>query len=108
MKRFGPMLVMCATIAAADGALAQPTLEQRGRALVVEMCGACHAVDRTGRSPHAAAPEFRRLDRRLDLDGFVQQLRDGLISSHQDMPNFRFTREDARAVVAYLRTIQAP
>ena len=27
---------------------------------------------------------------------------------HPDMPSFRFTREDARAFVFYLRSIQMP
>jgi hypothetical protein len=27
---------------------------------------------------------------------------------HPDMPTFRFTREDARAFLLYLRSIQAP
>jgi hypothetical protein len=34
------------------------------------------------------------------------QLREGLISGHPDMPTFRFSREDARALTAYLRSIQ--
>jgi hypothetical protein len=29
-------------------------------------------------------------------------------SDHPDMPTFRFTREDARAFVLYLRSIQTP
>jgi mono/diheme cytochrome c family protein len=81
---------------------------ERGRRLVSEMCGSCHAVDKTGPSPNAAAPPFRRLDTRVDLDAFTDQLREGLQSTHPDMPSFRFSREDARAVVAYLRSIQAP
>jgi mono/diheme cytochrome c family protein len=81
---------------------------ERGRALVAEMCGACHAIGKTGASPNAAAPAFRRLDTRVDLDAFADQLREGLQSTHPDMPSFRFSRADARAVVAYLRSIQAP
>jgi mono/diheme cytochrome c family protein len=44
----------------------------------------------------------------VDLDGFMEQLREGLQSGHSEMPSFRFTREDARAVVTYLRSIQVP
>ena len=50
---------------------------------------------------------FRDLGNRVDLDDFTQQLREGLTSGHPDMPTFRFTREDARALTAYLRSIQA-
>ena len=44
--------------------------------------------------------------RRVDLDEFTNQLREGLVSGHPDMPTFRFSREDARALTAYLRSIQ--
>jgi len=86
------------------GALTAP--QQRGRALAERFCAACHAVGSHGASPHVGAPPFRKLDTRLDLDGLAGRLREGLASSHPDMPMFRFSREDANAVVAYLRTIQ--
>jgi len=72
------------------------------------MCSQCHEIGRRGESPHAGAPPFRALDRRLDLDSFMERLREGLMSGHPDMPTFRFTREDARTFVLYLRSIQAP
>jgi mono/diheme cytochrome c family protein len=87
----------------------QPSdLEQRGLALAERMCSQCHAIGRRGESPHAVAPPFRALDRRLDLDSFMDRLREGLMTGHLDMSTFRFTREDARAFVLYLRSIQAP
>lgn len=88
------------------GAARALTLEQRGEALVTQLCAQCHATGPTGASPHAGAPPFRTLDRRFDLDGFAERLRGGLTSTHPDMPTFRFPREDADAVVAYLRSIQ--
>lgn len=83
-------------------------LEQRGQALAETMCSQCHAIGRAGRSRHAGAPPFRALDRRLDLNSFMERLREGLMVGHPDMPTFRFTREDGRAFVLYLRSIQAP
>lgn len=70
-------------------------LERRGRALAERMCAQCHAIDKSGSSPHSAAPTFREISRRVDVDQFANRLRDGLISGHPDMPTFRFTREDA-------------
>ena len=78
-----------------------------GRALAERMCAQCHAVGKAGASPHPAAPAFRNLSRRVDLDRLTGRLREGLTSGHPDMPTFRFTRDDARALVAYLRSIQA-
>jgi mono/diheme cytochrome c family protein len=70
------------------------------------MCASCHAIGKDGLSPHKGAPEFRHLDRRVDLDGFMERLREGITVGHPDMPDFRFTREDARAFVLYIRSIQ--
>ena len=81
---------------------------QRGEELARSMCAECHAIGTTDRSPHRSAPAFRTFERRLDLDSFMDRLRQGLMSGHPDMPTFRFTRDDARALIAYLRSIQRP
>lgn len=83
-------------------------LQRQGRALAERMCAQCHATGASGISPHSAAPTFRSLSRRVDLDTFANRLREGLLSGHPDMPMFRFGRDDARALTAYLRSIQAP
>ena len=82
------------------------TGSKRGHALVARMCARCHAVGTAGKSPHPAAPPFRRLHRVTDLDGLVDRLRRGLMVGHPDMPTFRFSRRDARAVASYLGSIQ--
>ena len=99
------LIAACPVFAAEDRPGA---LEQRGRSLAERMCAQCHATGTSGSSPHVGAPPFHQLDRRLDLDGFVERLREGLTVGHPDMPAFRFSREDARAFVLYLRSIQAP
>ena len=108
MMRFSILFLLSSAAVCFAQTNAPDPLVERGRALVVRMCGDCHATGKTGKSPHAGAPAFRNLDRRLDLDTFVARLREGLDGGHRDMPAFRFTREDAHAVVAYLRSVQAP
>jgi cytochrome c len=81
-------------------------LVEQGKLLAMTLCAECHAVGTTDVSPRAQAPAFRALDRRVNLDTFFQRLREGVTSSHPDMPTFRFSREDARAFIAYLRSIQ--
>jgi len=78
----------------------------RGQALVAEFCGRCHAVGTRGKSRHPDAPPFRTLGRKIDLDEFPRALERGISSGHPDMPDFKFSTEDARAVRAYLRVIQ--
>ena len=105
--RLAILLLLAATsVALAEGS--PSPLEQRGRALAEKMCSPCHAIGKSGQSPHAGAPAFRALDRRVDLDSFMERLREGLMVGHPDMPTFRFTREDARAFLLYLRSIQTP
>jgi mono/diheme cytochrome c family protein len=81
-------------------------LIEQGKLLALTFCAECHAVGTTDASSRAQAPAFRALDRRVNLDTFFQRLREGVTSSHPDMPTFRFGREDARAFIAYLRSIQ--
>src|SRR5690242_19054444 len=53
--------------------------QRRAQALLKELCGACHAVGRTGRSPHAYAPAFRNLgENKLYEEDFGQRLQSGL------------------------------
>jgi mono/diheme cytochrome c family protein len=106
MIRFAAAVLLLQAVPAA--AQTPAPREQHGRALVQRLCAQCHAVGRDGQSPHPGAPAFRTLDRRIDLDAFVARLREGLATGHSDMPVFRFTREDARAAVEYLRGIQGP
>lgn len=81
---------------------------ERGRTLVTKLCAECHAVGRIGASPDAGAPTFRSLDDHTDLDAFMDRLRQGQQSAHPDRPAFRFSRDDAQAAVAYLRSVQGP
>ena len=83
--------------------------QQHGQELLQKMCARCHAVGATGASANTQAPPFRRLgeDKLYDPD-FVQRLQDGYSSIHRFMPTFRFARDDAEAVVNYLKAIQAP
>jgi mono/diheme cytochrome c family protein len=101
------LLLLAASVARAEenGSRA---FEHRGRALAEDLCAPCHAIGKSGQSPHIGAPPFRQIDRRVGLDVFMDRLREGLMVGHPDMPTFRFTREDARAFVMYLRSIQAP
>src|SRR5215470_6707469 len=77
-----------------------------GQTLVAEFCGGCHAVGVKGKSKHPDAPPFRTLGRTVDLDEFPRVLERGISGGHPDMPEFKFSHDDALAVRAYLRLIQ--
>ena len=97
------LILLSNTALAANGESAAA----RGKLLVERLCGQCHATGISEASPHPAAPTFRRLGNRIDLDAIGDRLRQGLFSGHRDMPEFRLTREEARAVRIYLRNIQS-
>jgi cytochrome c len=104
---FAIVISLSGAVPAAAEDDAPSELVRQGMGLAERMCAACHAIGKTGASPHPPAPAFRELGDRVDLDDFAHRLRQGLTSGHPDMPTFRFTREDARALTAYLRSIQA-
>jgi hypothetical protein len=52
------------------------------------------------------APPLRRTSRNFDLDQFPRTLIRGISSGHPDMPQVKFSPQDARDVRDYLRTIQ--
>jgi mono/diheme cytochrome c family protein len=107
MKRFGLALLLLG--ATGTGGQAMEGGQPRGKALLETMCSRCHATGTTGSSPHPDAPPFRTFgDDKLYDNDFAQRLQTGLSTIHPDMPTFHFSREDAEAVVDYLRSIQLP
>ena len=79
---------------------------RHGRALLKELCANCHAIGKTDSSRLHEAPPLRTLGRSFDLDQFPRLLKRGISSSHPAMAEFKFSDDDARAVSAYLRSIQ--
>ena len=81
--------------------------QQHGKELLQSLCARCHSVGRTGASPNRQAPPFRSFsETKLYDSDFLQRLQDGYSSIHPSMPTFRFNREDAEAVLNYMKSIQ--
>jgi mono/diheme cytochrome c family protein len=98
------LLIICAW---SNASYALDREQHRGKALLETLCGRCHAVSRTGKSPNIDAPPFRTFgDDKLYDNDFGQRLQDGLTTIHPDMPTFRFSRRDAEAAVNYLKSIE--
>jgi mono/diheme cytochrome c family protein len=101
-------LLGLATIGMISPALAQEgtTSAGRGELLLTTHCSRCHAVGRTGASPHPAASTFRTLSRKYKIEGLSEALAEGLSTGHPDMPEFVFAPEDVGAIIDYLQSIQ--
>lgn len=81
-------------------------LTDRGEELAQRLCASCHAIGRGERSPIPVAPAFRRIEPRVDLEQMVERLQDGLIAGHPEMPVFILKDDEARALVAYMKSLR--
>jgi cytochrome c len=108
MKSSAFAFALMLTAGSVAGAAEDESPEKRGEALLIQLCASCHAVGRTGTSPHPEAPAFRTLGKRYKIESLEEALGEGLTSGHPDMPEFRFSADDVGAVIAYLNSIQEP
>ncbi|MFC3070839.1 c-type cytochrome [Phenylobacterium soli] len=96
-----------ALLAVAPSAFAADRADlHRGEQLVERYCAGCHAVRQSGASPNAAAPPFRDLHTRYQIDDLAEGLAEGLLTGHPAMPEFEFSPSDVQAIIAYLKSIQ--
>jgi len=82
------------------------TPARRGEALLITNCARCHAVGRSGVSPHPQAPPFRTLSRKFKVEGLAEALAEGISTGHPDMPEFVFEADEVGAIIEYLKFIQ--
>jgi mono/diheme cytochrome c family protein len=75
---------------------------ERGRAIAARKCAPCHAVGRDDERPHAIVTPFRELHTRYPIEMLVDALRTRVIAGHDEMPMFELSREDMRALLAYI------
>ena len=78
----------------------------RGRAMALVGCASCHAVDRNGASPLAAAPPFRDVVRRRSIDELETAMSQGLVTTHPAMPPYVFRASEIDDLTAYFETLR--
>ena len=101
-----PVIAIAGAIISQLAMAEEAKLEGRGEELLSARCARCHAIARTGESPHSAAPPFRTLSRKYPIDGLAESLAEGISVGHPDMPEFVFEPDDIAAILAYLNSIQ--
>ena len=94
----GLLLCSSATSEAANSG----QLKARGKAILQENCGRCHAIEAVGESPLKQAPRMRDIYARFAPRELQAELREGMVSKHRTMPQIEFSDEDADAILAYL------
>ena len=96
--------LLALALAAAPAAAADNP--RHGEELLRDRCASCHAVGRSGDSPHKLAPAFRTLGQRYPIESLEEALGEGIITGHPDMPEFEFDADDVGDIIAYLKSIQ--
>lgn len=77
----------------------------RGAVIVRQNCAGCHAVERSGASPMAAAPPFRDMGVQYPVQDLQEAFAEGLVTAHPAMPAFEFEPTQIADVIAYLENV---
>ncbi len=109
MRQLGRMvrpgwIAFCVFIAAMNSGASAQDAAQGGK-LAQTYCSRCHAVGKTGNSPHQKAPPFRVVAARGHVDDLQEALAEGIIVGHPDMPEFTFEPEQIGDFLAYLKSL---
>jgi mono/diheme cytochrome c family protein len=89
-----------------SGAHAQtsPTV-QRGLNFAIANCVRCHAIDKLSPSPLALAPPFRDLRLRYPVESLAKALGEGIVTGHQNMPEFRLDPGQVGDFIEFLKSL---
>jgi mono/diheme cytochrome c family protein len=93
-------LLVCLSASADAGDSGE--LSRRGKVILQQNCGRCHAIEAVGESPLKQAPPMRDIYPRFDPRELQAELREGMVSRHRAMPQIDFSDEDVDAILAYL------
>ena len=93
-------LLLC--LSAASDAADSSQLRSRGKAILQEKCGRCHAIGAVGGSPLKAATPMRNIYAKFAPRELQAELTEGMVSRHREMPQIEFSDEDVDAIMAYL------
>jgi len=104
--RFGSicvaLMLLSASATSENASESKSKLAARGRAILQEQCGRCHAIGPVGASPLPLAPPMRTIYRRFLPRELQAELSEGMVSRHKDMPQIEFSDEDVYAIMTYL------
>src|SRR5512136_2776473 len=74
----------------------------RGKIILQEKCGRCHAIEAVGESPLKQAPPMRDIYARFNPRELQAELTEGMVSHYKEMPQIEFSDEDVYAILSYL------
>ena len=99
----GAGIFLC--LAALSDAAVSSKVAARGKLVLQQNCGRCHAIEVVGDSPLKNAPPMRDIYSRFHPRELKERLAEGLGSKHKEMPQIQFSDDDVYAIMSYLYVI---
>lgn len=103
-----PLVIAFAALVVSAPALAQglSPSAQRGLNIARANCARCHSIDKVTESPLKIAPPFRTLHTKYPVENLEEPLAEGIVTGHQNMPEFKFAPDQVADFIAFLKTLQ--
>ncbi len=79
---------------------------EAGQKLASAKCASCHSIKKAGDSPNKEAPPFRTFAQKWPLESLEESLAEGIVTGHQDMPEFVLTPPEIDAFLIFLGSLQ--
>ena len=98
----GAVILLCLPVSDAANS---SKLAARGKLILQENCGRCHAIEAVGDSPLKKAPPMRDIYVRFAPRELQAELSEGMVSKHKEMPQIEFSDEDVYAIMTYLYSL---
>ena len=80
--------------------------QQRGLTFAKANCAKCHSIDKATASPLKQAPPFRDLHLRYPVESLEEALGEGIVTGHQNMPEFRLDPGQVGDLISYLKWLE--
>jgi mono/diheme cytochrome c family protein len=106
LGRYLGTLAVCNLILVASAYAQMDPRQQRGLTLAKANCARCHAIDKVGASPLGLAPPFRDLHNSYPVESLEEALGEGIVTGHQNMPEFRLDPGQVGDLISYLKWLE--
>lgn len=101
-----PAAVAATLLFFAADSVANAQSAQRGLIYARANCARCHSIDKLSESPLKIAPPFRVIHKRYPVEQLQEALGEGIVTGHQNMPEFRLEADQIADFLAFLKTLE--
>lgn len=106
LGKYGVALVACYLSFGASVHAQMDPRQQRGLLFATTNCARCHSIDKVTASPLKQAPPFRELHNRYPVESLEEALGEGIVTGHQNMPEFRLDPGQVGDLISYLKWLE--